>query len=188
MTCLIRINTHSRKILQVKIRKLAYHQFAHASHRRNVDDDYWFNFYFPLEEHATADDHGKVSIVDSWAEFIGMTYAHRTYGNETNFEFETWEEKLEEFLNVKEGYSLVGLHHDLIDATSFEEACNTLDNKCAIFSDNITGITIADLFSLLDVGIKSVEDYEQSIITNLLGNTSNTQQDMEQLFNEYYEN
>jgi hypothetical protein len=40
----------------------------------------------------------------------------------------------------------------------------------------------------LDVDIKSVEDYEQSVITNLLGNTSNTQQDIEQLFQTYYEN
>jgi len=169
-------------------KKLAYHQFAHASHRRNVTKGYWFGFYYPLETHATADDHGYVSIVDSWAEFIGMTYAHRTYGNESNFRPETWEGNLEKFLNVKEGYSPVGLHHDLVDPTNFEEACNSLDNKCAIFSDNVTTITIADLFSLLDVGIKSVEDYEQSIIANLLGSTSNTQQDVELLFNEYYEN
>ena len=72
--------------------RISVSSICHASHRRSVDEGYWVAFYYPLETHATADDHGFVSIVDSWAEFMAMTYSHRYYGNEANFGTEKWED------------------------------------------------------------------------------------------------
>lgn len=73
-------------------KRLAFHEMAHASHFAQVGSTYWrdvinaeVNAGGHGDENST--DAGRIAVVESWAEYIGMSYTHRAYGNNSSVDF-----------------------------------------------------------------------------------------------------
>ena len=184
------------------LKNLAYHEYAHASHVHKVGPSFWENL---ILAEVVADGHGDqnsigaplISICESWAEFIGMTYTHRTFGNNNSILF-NWEIRLERTWNESTNHIPIGLFHDLIDLgeptfdpdpeDSIEEevsACNQDNSGCTIIQDNVSGFTIASMFASLTPSTNSLEEFQNVMISNHLQSTSNTQLQVNTLFESY---
>jgi hypothetical protein len=183
---------------------LSYHELAHASHfhqcrcptigqghgsaaeitASSLDGDPWGNA-------NSAAWPGRIAVCESWAEHIAWTYAHRKYQGSTSIGV-TWGFRLETTRNHAPNHIPIGLYHDLIDDA------NNLDlNVCdrngpasppacgGVVADEVRGFTNGQLFSILLPVVVDIETYRLLLINQLLGNTPNTLQQVNGLFDSY---
>jgi len=122
-----------------------------------------------------SDDAGRIAVCESWAEHIGMTYAHRSYFTNTSIG-ETFEARTERRVNAKPNHVPWGLHHDLLDGV--------VDPPTRVV-DHVSGFTNAQLFNTLNNTVINPEQYRSRLIQLHLGSTSNTEQQVNDLFNSY---
>jgi len=178
------------------LKQLAYHEIAHASQHAHLGDFYWLKV---IEAEVAANgwgdgsenEAGRVALVESWADFIGTTYAHRTYGDNNSVPG-NWNTQLERTWNEVPNHVPIGLHHDLVDAAIGSEVPNPCDAdvmngipNCTTMIDNVDGFTISQLFSSLNSDVKNPGQYFDELIDNHLGSTTNTQAEVGQLFLNY---
>ncbi len=175
-----------------RLKRLAYHEFAHASHFVNVGQGYWLDVVEAETEtggHGDqfSDDADLIAVVESWAEYIGMSYAHRRYLGNSAFRPSSWEERLDRTWNENPNHIPIGLHHDLVDDVEPLRSCDqdVITNCTNIIADNVTGFTNAQMFSVLDENTRTIDTYQQNLINNHLGNTPNNQNQVNALFNSY---
>jgi hypothetical protein len=168
---------------------LAYHEIAHSSHYTNVGDGYWGSL---AAAEVFANGHGDqfsnnagiISVCESWAEHIGLTYADRTYGTSNSlFSHSSFSERQEQVRNESLNHIPVGLYNDLTDNTPDSvESCDedSFDCCCALINDQASGHSNSALFNLLDGATttpqifinrlnSTVSPQEQSRINNLFG-------------------
>jgi hypothetical protein len=179
-----------------RFRGLSYHELAHASHFMNVGPNYWQGLAAAEIAadgwgNANSADAGRIAICESWAEHIAWTYAHRKYQGSTSIGV-TWGFRLETTRNHAPNHIPIGLYHDLIDDA------NNLDlNVCdrngpasppacgGVVADEVRGFTNGQLFSILLPVVVDIEPYRLLLINQLLGNTPNTLQQVNGLFDSY---
>jgi len=177
-----------------ELKQLAYHEIAHTSHFMQVGSTYWLGLIEAEVDangwgNENSDDAGRIAVCESWAEHIGMTYAHRRYGSNNSIP-NNWEILLERTRNDSPNHIPIGLHHDLFDNTNVRDttACDIegpIINQCTGVVDNVSGFTISQMFSSLTSDITTPEQYRQRLINLHLGSTSNTVQQVNELFNSY---
>ncbi len=158
-----------------------YHEYAHVSFMRQVGGDFWSDLV-RAEINAggwgTADgpDADIISITESWAEFIGHTFAHRKYGGNNTIN-DDWERRIERTRNLRIGFIPAGLYHDLVDVIEIDERADIIDN--------VSGFTLNQLYTSLNQNTRSIPTYRQSLDNSFLSGTGNTVLEMDELFNSY---
>lgn len=172
-------------------KRLAYHEIAHASHYAQVGKPYWDNLVVAESlagghGNANSFDAGRISLCESWADYIAHDYAHRTYGDD-NSVFENWDDRIDRTWNEVENHTPIGLHHDLVDIGEPPTSCLQEDDTVCTsdIEDDVSGFNNQQLFSCLTVSTTTVEDYRDCLLDNYLGITNNTQVAMDNLFNSY---
>lgn len=134
-----------------------------------------------------------IALCESWAGFIGYTYAHRTYGDEHS-SYATWETRLERAWNETNNHVPVGLYHDLVDdeeklfsrGGAWVTACDIYDPyNCTVIDDRVESFSIAQMFSCLVPGIGDIPAFKSLLVNQHLGSTSNTSEQVNALFNSY---
>jgi hypothetical protein len=186
------------------LKDLAYHEFAHASHYTRTGPGPWDALV--LAE-TISGGHGTqssvnaemIALFESWPEFLGNNYTHRTYGN-FNSILNDWQIRSEQRWNETPNHIPIGLYNDLIDNgeqlfdrdpnDSVVELVSACDAKpfrvnCTIIQDIVSGFTIAQMFSCLTPTTITVNDFQNILITNHLQSTTNSQQQVDDLFNSY---
>ncbi len=171
-----------------RLKWLAYHEIAHASHWTNVGgSSYWDNV---VNAEVFAGGHGSfgsqnaglISLVESWADHIGTTYADRTYGGSTSIG-ETYLARLETSRNESANHIPIGFYHDLFDtAADTQQACNVIDGGCGPINDMASGFTNAQMFALMDASTISPIGFRDRLIQ---GSSTTTQIQVGALFNSY---
>ncbi len=171
-----------------RLKELSYHEFAHASHYRQVGHDFWLDLVRAEikavadgaeDGHGTqfSDDADFISLCESWPHHIGHTYADRTYlGQNTSFsDFFSWLDLLEFDINESTNHIPEGLYHDLKDNTNVND----------FVTDNVSGFTEQQIFSGFTSDIRSVEEFRVYLINNHLDGSGNTLVQLNDLFNSY---
>ncbi|GJM35675.1 MAG: hypothetical protein DHS20C18_46760 [Saprospiraceae bacterium] len=181
-----------------RLKSLAYHEIAHASHFTQVGSSYWEELVIAeifANGHGDQNSDGAelIAVCESWADYIGgHLYVDRTYGG--NFSgIRSWEDQLERTWNESQNHIPVGLYHDLVDVgeSSFISggisvtACNQADSGCTTIADQVSGFSNVQMFSCLTPLTFTIEQFRDCLITNHLGSTSNTAAQVNTLFNSY---
>ena len=131
------------------VKGLAYHEFAHASHYTKAGDDFWGALvagetFANGHGNSSSTNAGIISLCESWAEHIGMTYEARKYDvNLLN--------RLERTRNESPNHIPIGVYHDLIDnINDVGQACDREGGGCGVINDAASSFTNAQMFSVLD--------------------------------------
>ena len=179
-------------------KRLCFHEYAHTSHWRNVDNNYWHNL-IAAEVHAsqeTGDPHsnvgispnqaGYIAVAESWAEFVGRTFAHEMYGMSHSLSllgFTSWLDFLERTRNELPSHVPIGLFHDAMDPRGGEpESFDLGGGGSGIVNDVVTGFSIQTMYAQLDQDISSFQALQLSFLNNSSGNTL---QQINNLFGSY---
>jgi len=186
------------------LKRLSYHEIAHASHYDLVGNSFWstlitatiladFNDGRP-HGISTSVNAGHLAVAESWAQFIELLYSHRTYPtNLLTSIFTTYGRILETTHNEVAMHIPIGLYNDLIDARApnrMEPFCSFLLTDrtlatCVMVADDVTGFSISELFSLLGPGTTNMAIFKTSLESSLLQGSNNTQQQIDNLFADY---
>lgn len=181
-----------------RLKYTAYHEYAHASHFTNVGPVYWEILAY---SEIIAGGHGTensvnaplIAVSESWADFIGMTYAHRQYGASNSLgiliSYLNW---LETSKNESENHVPVGFFHDLVGGINNEVGCDKDQFGrcpptgggvcCGPINDQVTGFTISQMFDLMDFGTNSPSAFRNRLIQ---GQSTAIQTSINDLFNGY---
>lgn len=180
-----------------RLKRLAYHELAHASHFSNVGGIYWNNVAITeilALGHGTPNSwqSGLIAVVESWAEFIARSYTHREYGTSNSIGgigFATYETYLERQRNYDSDYIPVGYYNDLVDPILLAEyTCDGFwaNNDChSNLDDVVVGFNISQMFDCLGAATENPEEFTEALIYKYLSQTSNSEQDAIDLFSEY---
>ena len=183
------------------LKRLAYHEFTHASHYEQVGDIYWDQLVIAetlANGHGdqNSNDAGIISVAESWAGYLGsFLYMSRTYDVGETFG-QTWFQRLEETWNESPAHIPIGLYHDLVDVgepifsvpapfggTVSVSACNQDGSGCTIIADPVSGFTNAQMFSCLTFPVTSIAQFQSCLISS--NTTSNTVAQINALFGSY---
>ena len=187
------INTGGNFISSSRMKKLAYHEFAHGSHYANTNALYWrrviaaevgaFGHGDPTVNLA-----GHIQIAESWAEHIGLTTVVDKYpipiSRRTGSGTFLWVDVLERTRNESLDHIPIGLYNDLIDGSSLETVFD--DDNTAFFSlnDGVSGaFTNAILDDIIGEKVKTISELLQEVQDRRPGTT--TAQQIQDLFDEY---
>lgn len=154
-----------------------------------------YSLSFPTE--ATANGHGnensfdagRIALVESWAEHIGWSFAHMTYGTNVSMQtFANYQIYLENQRNEETNHIPIGYYYDLIDGVNITEIANDFDDLGGVSGtivDEVSGFTNAQLFSLLTSSTTSPVVYNASLISSGFIQSPNTTQGANALFISY---
>lgn len=149
-----------------KLKRLAYHEIAHTSHYSNTGFLFWTELataeiYANGHGSANSTNAGIISLCESWAEHIALTYTDRTYGSYGIMDYLI---KLEETRNETTDHIPIGFYHDLFDyVPDVVDACDSETYICGPINDQVNGFTNAQMFGLLDNSIKSPAAFKDGI-------------------------
>jgi len=187
-----------------KLKNISFHELGHASHYTNVTPFYWEKLI--LAEAAafstTGSAHGtknvldakRIALCESWAYHIGLSYTHRTYGDDNSLDIfkKDWGRFEENLWNSTEDHIPIGLYNDLIDNVEKPlpwdyryTAINLLDGLKTVINDRVSGFTNAQMFDCLTAKTESVKDFQECLENKYLGQTNNTLDDFNALFDSY---
>ncbi len=180
--------------LSDRLKELAYHELAHSSHYTKVGNSFWQDLVVAEVDanghgNENSIDAGRIALCESWAEHIGRTFADKTYGaNVSISSYLTYIKWLEHQRNEVTDHIPIGFYHDLIDGININEIAGDgywgQTNPGTII-DNISGLTNAQLFSLLNSNISSLLDFKNALNNSGYITGSNTTQKVNNLFNSY---
>jgi hypothetical protein len=173
--------------------QLAFHELSHASHFRQVGNLWWINLAGPERpKHSvpgnpygdgSATNAGKVALTESWAEFLGMNYQIKRYGQTSAFNLCTNRNTYQNtigglFETIVRGtiyrstqlqenqfwffggrWIPMGIYHDLMDDSTDLNSNRTED------WDRINGVTIKQMYDAFAPNIGSMCDYEGNFLT-----------------------
>ncbi len=185
-----------------ELNELAFHELGHASNYKQVGDVYWrevINAEINANGHGNQNsvDAGRIAIVESWADHLGMSYTNKQYGinNSLQAGFNAWGLTLEDMHNETLNHIPTGLHNDLLDNTPWET--NSWDSDDPFFGDNggvgvhfpiddqVDGFTNQQLFYSLNANVTTIDQYRIWLNNNYTISSGNTVADVNDLFNSY---
>ncbi len=179
-----------------KLKELSYHELTHASHYTVVDNSFWMTL-ITAEIKADNDDGGphgnsssweagRIALCESWAEHIGMTFADKTYPLPLQQSIGVlYIDRLERTWNEVPNHIPIGLYHDLIDGGTEPPSWNADWSASTTVNDNVSGFTNQMMFNCMNANVSSINDFRTQLINTQLSNTSNTQTNVNALFNSY---
>ena len=137
--------------------------------------------------------YGSIALCESWAEHIGRTFTDKTYGantwfNSSNSLCHTYIQWLENQRNEEINHIPIGFYHDLIDGINTSETAGDGywgNQNTGMIDDNISGLTNAQLFSLLDNTVTSPAAFVNKLNNSSFISGANTIVDVNDLFNSY---
>ncbi len=177
--------------LTYQLKRLAYHEFAHASHFINVGWVFWREL---VEAAGVTDDGagnknsfkaGRIAICESWAHHIEFLMTSMRF-----IEPDLLTDVLERRRNRNEDHIPIGVHWDVQDAApELFAACDWDPTPgsipCGAIRDHISGLTIAQLFNILTSDVtnplvyrdrlKAVYNLNSQEVDNLFEDYLNTQ-------------
>jgi hypothetical protein len=152
---------------------LAYHELAHTSHFMKVfGSSYWNNL---VGAEILANGHGSsnstasgiISLSESWAEHIGLTFSNMNYGL-SNSVLGNYQTILEGVRNESLNHIPIGFYNDLIDVAPGEGlACDfgpAPTPACGVITDAVGGFTNAQMFGVFNGSIDSPLKFRNSLI------------------------
>lgn len=175
-----------------RLKRLAYHELAHASHYQLVGSGYWSDL---SQAEIIADGHGDqfsqgaglIAVVESWAEHIGQTYTHRGYPtNALTSITGTWQNNLERTRNERTNHIPIGIHHDLNDNSGNE--ANAFDEDDPTFgsiTDQVAGFTNRQMFLSLNASVTTPDQYRIWLNNNFTQISGNNATNVNGLFSSY---
>ncbi len=129
---------------------------------------------------------GRIALCESWAEHIGMTFADKTYPQNGQQSIGVlYIDRLERTWNEIPNHIPIGLYHDLIDGGIESISWNADWSASTTVNDNVSGFTNQMMFNCLNANVSSINDFRTQLINTQLSNTSNTQINVNALFNSY---
>jgi len=155
-----------------RLKELAYHEFAHASHHTNVTNAYWDKLVqaeILARGWGDEDDWeaGRIALCESWAEHIGRTFVHQMYTTQNFAGSENFYlERLEESRNWALNHVPIGLYHDLTDNEPDNlDACDRgPSTACGSIFDFVSEFNNELLFRQLDETTKSPQDLRSKLL------------------------
>ena len=170
---------------------LIFHELAHASHFRIAGGDFWQALSAAEISNSGWGDNpnvygaGRIALVEGWAEAVSFLFTDERYAT-AHSQNARWVNKLENTRNVHDGYIPVGVHYDLIDSAIDQDPSTDLRaGGSYLILDSISDITLSQLYSLLFSSTDDVDDYKSLIQQFLIDGTTNTQQELLDLFDRY---
>ncbi|MBK8641400.1 MAG: hypothetical protein IPN15_04010 [Saprospiraceae bacterium] len=172
-------------------KRLAYHEYAHSSHFTKAGPLFWEEL---ISAEAGANGHGNsgsknagiISISESWAEHIGLSFTHTTYGSKNNAYWDgSWEATKEKVRNEETHHIPIGIYSDFIDDLEEEWSCNYHSGGCGTVIDWVEGYTNGQMFGLLTSSTTTPYIFKDKFIQNYaIGNQLLIDQ-INALFNSY---
>lgn len=122
-----------------------------------------------------------ISLCESWAEHIGLTFANQTYG--VNTSSVNFLQRLETTRNEEPDHIPIGFYHDLMDnIPDSVPACDENGGGCGMITDAASGFTNSQMFSKLTSATLSPLFFKTFL---LQGTSITTQTQVNNLFNSY---
>ena len=154
-----------------RLRRLAYHEIAHASHFTVAGSDFWEQLVLATAingGHGSAGSphSGVLSVAESWAEYLAHIYTDRKYGGSNSLpnRFATWRDLVEETWNETPNHIPIGLHHDLTDFGESAISCNQSGGCTTNIIDNVSGFSIKDMFGCLHPFTRTIDQYQDCLL------------------------
>ena len=156
-----------------RLKELAFHELAHASHQTQVGDQFWDALVWAEilaggwgnENSWNA---GRISLCESWAQHIGLTFTHQMYQGNTSFVGfpNFYREFLEGSRNEALNHVPTGLYHDLIDTEAdFFDACDRgPSTECGPINDRVSEFNNQLLFKQLDATTTSPQELQTRLL------------------------
>jgi len=131
-----------------------------------------------------------IAVAESWAEHVARSFAHFKYGNNNSLtNYPTYIEFLEKQRDESFNHIPIGLYYDLTDGINISETSfdGAWANTGTVFSinDNVSGLTNAQLFNLLDANSISPSVFIQRLNNSGIVQPPNSVSDINNLFNSY---
>ncbi|MBK6574108.1 MAG: hypothetical protein IPO72_09145 [Saprospiraceae bacterium] len=152
-------------------KRLAYHEYAHSSHFTKAGPLFWEEL---ISAEAGANGHGNsgsknagiISISESWAEHIGLSYTHKTYAGFPNNSYygNDWNQSEEKTRNEESNHIPIGLYNDFMDGLDEEWANNYYSGGSGTILDWVKGFTNSQMFNLLGVSTTSPTIFKDKFI------------------------
>jgi len=189
-----------------QVKELMYHEMTHAAHFQKVGQEWWNNLVYSEEFTVSRysnelDPYGNgfdgvaseyISLAESWAEYLGRVVANRQYGLNSQavagasryYYNDNPVFGLTSHLNYLEDYDPndpnnpfrwipEGLYYDLFDLRA--------ENFPVV--DNVSGLTNAQMFNVLQSDVTSMPQYKERLIAQ---NPNNQTNEVRNLFNQYH--
>ena len=135
-----------------------------------------------------------IAVAESWALHIELTFADMTYGTNAwfngsqNITYTSYIQLLEHVKNETQNHIPIGLYYDLIDGINTTEIAGDGDwgtTNTGTINDNVSGLTNAQLFNLLDANTTSPTIFIQRVNSSGIVQFPNTTSGINNLFNSY---
>jgi len=180
-----------------KLKHLVNHEISHASHFTVVDNNYWMTLIAAeiKADEVCGDAHGninsweagRIALCESWAEHIGMSFTQKSYplSGDASIGNITYIEYLEKTWNEFDNHIPIGIYLDLIDNGIEPISYNRRNISSTTVLDNVSGFTNQQMFNCLNSNTINPSIFKQQLINNYINNTSNTTNDVNDLFNSY---
>ncbi|MEP6646487.1 MAG: hypothetical protein ABJC12_05320 [Saprospiraceae bacterium] len=172
-----------------ELKELTYHEIAHSSHYVNVNIGYWDALVWAEivaggHGSSSSPNAGLISLVESWAEFVGETYAHRTYLNLNTSQFGSWLIQLERTRNESIHHIPIGFYNDLVDNSPDTGlfVCDQDFLNCGSIDDQASGFSISQMYNLLTFNTSSPQEFKDKLID---GVQQSIKIQVNNLFNDY---
>ncbi|MDR9443017.1 MAG: hypothetical protein RI842_09880, partial [Schleiferiaceae bacterium] len=173
-----------------RLKELAYHEYAHASHEKLVGVAYWADLAaaeINANGHGNQNstDAGLISVVEAWGTHVGFSYTHRKYGPDNSIGG-NWEAEVETYWNESTNHIPGGLFHDLKD-TGEQGLSFSGENppQTTTVVDNVSGFTHFELYQTLGDLPYSVGQYQTDLGNRHPNWKGNTAAEVNDLFNSY---
>jgi len=115
-----------------------------------------------------------------------MTFADKTYPLPLQQSIGVlYIDRLERTWNEVPNHIPIGLYHDLIDGGTEPPSWNADWSASTTVNDNVSGFTNQMMFNCMNANVSSINDFRTQLINTQLSNTSNTQTNVNALFNSY---
>lgn len=179
-----------------RLNRLVYHEVAHSSHFTNTSISYWTDVIIAesTAEIETGDPHGNanfadadiIAVVESWAEHIALSFAEMKYPTwDVTSINGTYIDLLDETWNEMPNHIPIGLYLDLIDEGWEPTSWNDDGSGSTTVTDNVFGFTNQQMFDCLNQNTLDINNFRIQLLNNYLNSTSNTQNNVNNLFISY---
>ncbi|MDQ3143167.1 MAG: hypothetical protein M3Q56_13070 [Bacteroidota bacterium] len=170
---------------------LAYHEYTHSSHFTQAGPYFW---EILISAEAGANGHGNsgsthagvIAIAESWAEHIGLSFTHNTYGLQNTAYWDgSWAGTRERVRNEETNHIPIGLYNDFIDGLNEEWSCNYHSGGCGTVIDWVQGFNNGQMFSLLTSSSTSPSIFKDRFIQTFANGNQTLINQINTLFNSY---
>lgn len=174
-----------------RLKLLAYHEIAHASHWTKAGTSFWNDLVIT---EATNNGHGNSgssgaglsAIAESWAEHVALTYTHNTYGGQNTAYWDgSWAATRERVRNEDTHHIPIGLYNDFIDGLNEEWSCNYFSGGCGTVLDWVQGYSNGQMFNLLTGSTTSPTIFKDKFIQTYANGNQLLINQINGLFNSY---